>query len=127
MNLRNYTEYIWAGDPSTPLTLFEYLTRFEDDAVRRRTAESDRCSEALLSELAHDVNAEVRMAVCHNEMTPLSVLEMLASDASPTVRYSLATNHRLPRQLLERLKEDENPYVACRAARTVMRLCESSA
>jgi hypothetical protein len=43
-NMRNYTEYIWAGDPETPLMLIEHLAHFDDASVRRRVAETGRCT-----------------------------------------------------------------------------------
>lgn len=125
MAIRYLAEYIGVGNPSTPQVFFEYLAHFNDEDVRRRAAEANRCSPQLLYELAHDCSSEVRIAVCHNINTPVEVLQFLAMDEDTTVRFSLATNPRLPLALMHQLENDENPYVAWRASKTLNRVMQN--
>jgi hypothetical protein len=52
-------------------------------------------------------------------------LQMLARDDNPNVRYAIADNHNISIAILKRLAEDENPYIACRAAKTLLRVSGS--
>jgi len=76
----------------------------------------------VLSYLSKHKDAEIRTCVADNALTPLSTLQQLAADADVNVRYAIAENHNICRSILTFLTEDENPYVACRAAKTLLRI-----
>jgi hypothetical protein len=75
-----------------------------------------------LEMLAHDGNAEVRLATATNPSTPVDITYMLAYDPDPTVRHGIAEDATVPIGVLKILNHDENPYVACRARKTLEQL-----
>jgi hypothetical protein len=60
----------------------------------------------LLENLSHDVDADVRMWVACNRMTPESVLWRLAEDRVVFVRRGVAQNRSSPMGLLAKLSDD---------------------
>jgi hypothetical protein len=65
----------------------------------------------LLEGLSQDPDADVRMWVASNPMTPKPVLKQLAEDPVVFVRRGVAQNSNTPTRLLARLRDDADYVV----------------
>lgn len=120
------TDYIQAGQPSTPIEIQERLAQASCSRVRARVAENRSSLPQLLELLSRDRNPDVRIAVGSNPVTPVSTLWNLALDEHVDVRFSLADNANTVFIILIWLSADENPYVAQRALKTMNAVASSN-
>lgn len=114
-----FDEYVKAGDTAASLSELSLLSKHADPRVRRRVAENVRTSEKLLTRLAIDEKADVRIAVGTNPVTPHAIKLLLCEDPDPTVRLGLAHDVQTPENILQALTEDDNAWVAAEARRTL--------
>ena len=77
-----------------------------------------RCDGVM--ELASHPDAEVRVNLASNPVTPAEILYFLADDPSPGVRCAVAENPNTPRQLDTLLSRDSDYTVRCLFARKIV-------
>jgi hypothetical protein len=77
-----------------------------DLAGRVKMAGDPETAEAVLEELAEDLETRVRVRVARNPGTPRRVLQTLAQDSAWEVRYAVTENPRTKERLLCRLTGD---------------------
>jgi Leucine rich repeat variant len=71
----------------------------------------------LLSQLAADLDVNIRCTVARNNATPPTVLSGLAGDEAGAIRKEAAYNRSTPLPVLERLARDHGYHVRSRVAR----------
>ncbi|MBS2006108.1 MAG: hypothetical protein JST01_03655 [Cyanobacteria bacterium SZAS TMP-1] len=120
----SHSEYLAAGNHTTPREDLAKLALSKEVKVRERVAENPSCPTVALIALVEDEHPDVRSNVAGNPKATFAMLRLLAKDFCLNVRYTLAEDHNLPRPLLRMLSRDENPYVSLRAKQTLDRLKE---
>ena len=117
---------ILSAHHDTPPAVLTWLAKFDDHKLLERIAEHPTTPRETLECLAQSPYPDVRGAVGDNPNASRELLNALARDLDPDVRHHLAENCNMHKDILETLCEDENPYIACRAARSLGCIQQSS-
>jgi hypothetical protein len=115
-------KYLVAGNPNTPASVLDYLSKNSQAKVLEHIALNPRTHLITLKRLAEHENSDVRVAISYNINVSPELLLQLTHDINPDVRYAVAEKSDAPIYLLEELSSDENPYVSLRATKTLQQL-----
>lgn len=121
MNRIFLIKYLLAGSENRKPHVLYRLSKHSSKKIRRRVAENNTCPVAVLTALAADKYADVRIAVALNRKSSLETCMRLSKDPNPDVRFMMASASYMARQILETLACDESPYVKARAKLTLTR------
>lgn len=116
-------QYLLANDPMTPAQQLKSLAATSKcPMVLASIAANISTPHDTIKALAFHEDADVRIGVIDNPSVTSAILDELVHDPNDDVRYVLAENHNTPAHILFLLLDDENPYVSVRAENTIEHL-----